>query len=244
MSASQEAPAYRAVATRKLHEAVVEQIQEQIITGQLHPGDRLPPEPELCEQFGVSRTVVREAFQVLQERGLLEVRQGQGTFVTEPTAETVSSALRLLAQVGGASTMEVAEVRDLLESEVAVLAAERAKPQNHRRLEECLHRMEEDLDNPRRFVEADVAFHRELVRATGNMVLELIVAPLYELMRDARGSIVDVPGGPERALARHRAIYRAVRDGDREQARAAMRGHIDQVREDIRRLHLDERLPE
>lgn len=236
-----EVPTYRVVPVRKLYESVVDQIQAQIVSGQLRTGDQLPIEPELCETFHVSRTVIREAIQILQERGLVEVKQGMGTFVTQPATDIVTSALRLLTQLGGASTMEVVEVRDLLETEVAVLAARRSGPENHRQLEAYLHEMEENLENLCAFTEADVSFHRELAKASGNTVLELIVAPLYELMRDVRRSTFDVPGTPARALKHHWSIFRAVRDSDEQAARQAMRRHVEQVRDDVRRLDVEAR---
>ena len=221
---------------KKLHEFIVEQVQALIVSGELMEGDSLPPESSLANQFGVSRTVVREALQVLHERGLVEVRQGQGVFVTRPTIDVVASALRLVADVAGASMFDVAEVRELLETEACALAAERATGKNLQRLEECLRRMEENADDAERFLSADVGFHRELVRATGNLVLEMVTAPVYGLMREQRGSIFHVKGSSERAIEHHREVLEALRSRDPDRAREAMLGHIDQVRDEIERL--------
>lgn len=241
MDANQSRMMYRSVAPRKLHEDVVEQIQSLIVTGQLPMGERLPPEAELAMQFGVSRTVVREAIQILQERGLVEVKQGQGSLVTAPTIDIIVSALRLLAQVEGASTMEVAEARDVIEIGMSALAAERATSSNLRTLERSLRRMEESLGEVEDFLDADVAFHRELARSTQNKVLAMLIAPVFELMREARGSIVHVPGAAERALQYHRLIYEAMKAGRREEAQDAMHQHIQQVREEIQKLQLGEK---
>jgi len=221
---------------RKLHEFIVEQVQDLIVSGELAEGDGLPPESSLATQFGVSRTVVREALRVLHDRGLVDVRQGQGVFVTRPTIDVIASALRLVVDIEGASSFEVAEVRELLETEACALAAERATQGNLDRLEQCLERMEEQADDVEGFLSADVGFHRELTRATRNRVLEMVTAPVYALMREQRGSVFHVKGASERAIERHREVLEALRSRDPERARRAMRGHIEQVRGEIERL--------
>ena len=225
---------------KKLHEFIVEQVQALVVSGELVEGESLPPESSLASQFGVSRTVVREAIQVLQERGLVEVKQGQGVFVARPTTDLIASGLRLLTELEGSSTLEVVEVREVLETAACALAADRATQANLRELERCLERMEDGIDDAESFLSADVGFHRELVRATGNRVLQMITAPVFDLMKESRGSIFHVKGASQRAIQHHRKILEALRSGDGVQARAAMEGHLSQVRAEVDRLRANE----
>src|SRR5271154_4113487 len=119
---------YRAVRTSRLYEQIVQQIEESILKGTLKPGDQLPAERELAQQFGVSRTAVREAVKALREKGLVEAYSGRGTFVTDGTSQAVRQSLDLMMKIGQPEgSTHLAEVRAILEPEIAALAAIRAQ---------------------------------------------------------------------------------------------------------------------
>src|SRR2546427_8671551 len=119
-------PVYKAIRTSRLYEQIVEQIEQSIVKGALKPGDQLPAERELAEQFGVSRTAVREAVKALREKGLVEAFSGRGTFVTNGTSQAMRQSLDLITRIGGLDgSAQLAEVRAILEPEIAALAAER-----------------------------------------------------------------------------------------------------------------------
>lgn len=222
---------YEQVQSSRLYEKIVAQIQQRIIDGELKPGDRLPPVPTLVEEFGVSRTVIREAIQLLQSKGLVTVKHGSGMFVSEPTSDTISEVLSTIFRFKGASAHDLHEVREILELQIAALAAERASEEDKAELLDCLEWMEKVRESPREYIEVDLLFHGILARATGNEVFLLLLEPLIDLLRQSRVKGTQIPGGVERSLIGHKALYECIRKGDCEGARMAMREHLGDVRE-------------
>jgi GntR family transcriptional repressor for pyruvate dehydrogenase complex len=129
----------------RLSEQVAEQIQSMIIQGKIKQGDRLPPERELAEQLGVSRTVIRESTKVLQERGLVKVLTGSGTYATRVESENVSQSIGLFVRGKKHTFRDLLEIRKMLEIEVAGLAAERATEEDNLQLTACMQDMRRAL---------------------------------------------------------------------------------------------------
>jgi GntR family transcriptional repressor for pyruvate dehydrogenase complex len=226
---------YEQIEGTRLYVKVAAQIQQHITDGGLQPGDRLPPEHVLVQEFGVSRTVIREAIQSLKTRGLVTVKHGSGVFVSEPTADTVSEFLSALFQFRGASVYDLHEAREILEVEIAALAAERASDEDKAELGEKLEWMKKVRGSPREYVELDLVFHGILARATGNHIFLLLLEPLVDLLRQSRLKATQIPGGVEGSFRGHRAIYDSIARGDAEGARAAMREHLREVRDRLAR---------
>lgn len=216
----------------RLYEEVVQQIQGMILNGELKPRDRLPTESELATKFGVSRTVVREAVKALKEKELIQVVQGRGTFVTSPSANTVTGSFSLFLRMEHPSPQELLEARRLLEIEIAGLAAERAQPENLEKLGEYLVKMEQSMGTPPEFVLPDRNFHRELAKAAHNVVLQTVIEPLLVFFGDTLEMVVHVPGSLQRAMEHHHCIYEKIKARDRAGAREAMSQHLEQVRQD------------
>src|SRR5450759_4808341 len=123
-------PNYQAIAQSRLYQQIVEQVERSILGGQLKPGDQLPPERDLSGQFGVSRTAIREAMKVLREKGLIESQHGRGTFVTDGTSQVIRHSVDRMMTMKmnqAEAAAHLIEVRELLEPEIAVLAAARAE---------------------------------------------------------------------------------------------------------------------
>lgn len=215
---------------------VTRQIEHLIIEGHLQLDDRLPPERELARQFGVSRTVVREAVRALVAKGLLEVHPGSGTMVRSPTAETIAQSMTLFLRAGKPELdyEKVLEVRRVLEVEIAGLAAERRTAKDLEEMEEILHEASEIQDDRDRFAKSDVDFHAALARATHNELFSLLLDSVVDIMIKVRQMGFDVPGMPVRALKHHRAILEQVKAGDPQRARQAMREHLIESEETIR----------
>ncbi len=225
---------YTKVRQGRIYEAVVDQLQDLIVSEKLQPGDRLLPERELAQRFGVSRTAVRDAIKVLSERGLVDVRPGAGTFVVREISDTVVESMGLLFQIEKSSHEALHEVREILEIEMAGLAAERATEADLERIETAFEEMQSSINDPARFIEADLAFHLAIAEATHNKMFLLLLNPIIGLLQKSRRMIVAVPEGPARALEHHRQVLDGIRRKAKAEARQAMSRHMQQVAEDIR----------
>lgn len=214
---------------------VVAELERLIVESRLGDGDRLPSERELAMQFGVSRTVVREAVRALAARRLVSVEGGRGTIVRTPTTEAAADAMVLLLRVqGGAQETEMAsEVRRILESEIAAIAAIRRTPEDESRLAAILEEAERHLEDPEAFAEADMAFHSVLAQATHNPLFTVILDSLAQVLLEVRLLALRIPGTPRRSLAHHRAVFEQVRTGEPTAAREAMDRHMDEARETL-----------
>jgi GntR family transcriptional regulator, transcriptional repressor for pyruvate dehydrogenase complex len=216
----------------RLADAVADQIAERILSGAPAPGEALAPERELCREFGVSRTVIREALRSLAGKGMVESIGGSGVRVRAIDPGTVGESLRNLLRSSDLDYAKVDEVRRAVEVSAAGIAAVRAGREDLVRAEAELQRMRDGIDDLEECVQADLAFHRAIADATGNelfsMLLDSLGVPLADVRRTnmGRGGIAR----RRRIIAAHRRILDAVTDGDAERAREAMEDHLDEVR--------------
>jgi GntR family transcriptional regulator, transcriptional repressor for pyruvate dehydrogenase complex len=224
---------YKLVQTSRLYEQIVQQIEESIVKGALKEGDQLPAERELAQQFGVSRTAVREAVKALREKGLVEAYPGRGTFVTNGTSNSIRQSLDRMIKSGQVEgSAYLVEVREILEPEIAALAATRADEQDLAALREAVSIMDNAKRDPDAFIEADLDFHLALAEAAANPLILSLIDSIVGVLREQRMSIFRVEGGPERGQYHHKRILEAVEHRDPQGAREAMRAHLRQVRED------------
>jgi GntR family transcriptional repressor for pyruvate dehydrogenase complex len=223
-------PVYRTVKTSRLFEQIVKQVEDSVLSGQLKPGDQLPAERDLAQRFGVSRTAVREAVKTLREKGLVEAYSGRGTFVTNGTSQAIRQSLDLMIRINQQEgSAHLAELRQVVEPEIAALAASRIDEQLLSTMREAVAIMDRSLQNPEAFVEADLDFHLALAEAVGNPLILSLLDSIVGLLRAQRTRIFKVHGGPERGQTHHKRILAAVEKGDSEKARDAMRAHLKQV---------------
>jgi GntR family transcriptional repressor for pyruvate dehydrogenase complex len=223
---------YEPVRTTRLFAQVAQQIEQQILQGELLAGDQLPSERDLSEQFQVSRTVIREAIKALAQKGLIEIQSGRGTFVINEISLAVRNSLHLMIKLGGQGRiLDLMQVREIFEPEIAALAASRMDQQLLKRMQNCIDIMDETLD-PDTWTDADLDFHMALADATGNLLIPQIINAIVDLLREQRLRIGLSQGGPERGQNHHKRILKAVAKNDPEAARQAMRDHLLQVRED------------
>lgn len=221
----------RTAPREKLSARVISALRSRLLAGEIPPGQKLPTEAQLTEQFGVSRTVVREAIATLAADGLVESRQGAGVFVVNHPASTFGT---LAAEMGSrvSTALNVLEVRLAIEVESAALASARRNPSQLARIEEAFFEFEQFLRLGQPTGPADFAFHHAIAAATGN--------PFYVEMLDALGKRaipcdVSSPWTTElvqsteyqRGLqVEHKTILDAIIAGDADVARAAMRLHL------------------
>lgn len=224
---------YKVVQTSRLYEQIVQQIEESIQKGALKAGDQLPAERELATQFGVSRTAVREAVKTLREKGLVEAYPGRGTFITSETSNSIRITLDRMIKTGHLEgTLQLVEVREILEPEIAALAATRANEEVIAEMLEAFEIMDHADQDPDAYIEADLDFHLALAEAAANPIILSLIDSIVGVLREQRLRIFKVEGGPRRGQYHHKRILEAVRNRDASKAREAMRAHLQQVRED------------
>lgn len=232
---------YSPIERTRVFEQIVKQIERRILTGELRHGDYLGSERELAEQFGASRTAVREALKTLAQRGLVDMRPGRGTMVIDGTSQAMRHSLHLMMRIGSQHTpTHLTEVREILEPEIAALAAERVTDEHIAALRVAVDTMEHSLDDASAFIAADNEFHRALARGSGNPLILALVDSIVDLLSDQRKMIFTTLGGPQRGQMHHKRVLNAIVARDPEAARVSMRAHMDQVREDSRQVALDD----
>ena len=214
--------------------AVTAELVERIVRGVHPPGSPLPPEPALCEAFSVSRTVVREAVKILQEKCLVQVRQGSGTIVTPPSMWDMLDELVLAATIAEDDSLTILDdlvaTRRVLESDMANVAARLAEQDTIDRMRALVDRMDELVGDPAAYHEHDRAFHDVIMQASGNRIARGVVRSLEsQVVNTAR-----YMGRSERALCvasnrGHRRIYERIAAHDPDGAAAAMVTHITEA---------------
>jgi GntR family transcriptional repressor for pyruvate dehydrogenase complex len=209
-------------------ENVVQQLRDMIHRGELRPGDRLPPERDLAKLLNVSRPTLRAGIRSLSAVGVLQARQGAGTFVTanEGPPELDGSPLRLLASLRGFQPDEMFEARIALEMAVAGLAAERATPEQLASMADEIASMFASMDEPEQFLVHDMHFHQLVAAASGNRILTALMNMVAKILFEARSKTVKHARDLKESAEMHRHIYRAIRAGNPDQARQAMREHL------------------
>jgi GntR family transcriptional repressor for pyruvate dehydrogenase complex len=226
---------YKAIQASRLCEQIVQQIEESIRKGELTEGSQLPAERDLATQFGVSRTAVREAIKALQEKGLVDAFPGRGTFVTNGTSNSMRRSLDRIIKSGETDGWTyLVEVREILEPEIAALAAQRAEDQDIATMQEAVNVMDQAGRDSDAYIEADLDFHLALAEAAANPIVLSLIDSIVGLLREQRLRIFQIGGGPERGQHHHRRILDAIKRHDAQGARAAMQAHLYQVREDSR----------
>lgn len=226
---------------RGLVPEIVSALEADIRDGRLQIGDKLPTESELVNRFDVSRTVVREAISRLQASGLVETRHGIGTFVREQQTPTPTFRIAPEDFATAADVVSLLELRISLESEAASLAAQRRDDASLAAMAAALAAFDAAIRAESDAVPSDFQFHMEVARATGNRHFADLMTYLGTMIipRTRLKTASDAPEGRLAYLQRvhheHESIFFAIRDRDAEAARAAMRTHLNNSRERLRR---------
>jgi GntR family transcriptional repressor for pyruvate dehydrogenase complex len=226
---------YREFRHDPLYEKIALHIESLVSAGKLQPGNRLPSERELAEGLGVGRGVVREAVKLLAERGLVTVSPGRGTFVSGLDPKLHSEQLGRLFRRGDYSYGDLHRVRQILEVEIAGLAAQKATPTDLEKMRQAIAEMDATVSpfSQAEFIKADTAFHAALAEATHNSVFPLLMDMLMDLLEEPRFLMSQTPGVPARSQVHHKQIFESVQRGDAATARQAMWQHTQQVAEDM-----------
>lgn len=220
--------------SRSLSDRVVEEVTQAIVAGKLQTGQALPSERDLCKQFDVSRTVVREAIRSLAAKGLAKPSTGRGMLIARPDVDAVSESITLFLTTScGIDYRAVHEVRAAIETQVAGLSAERASDEEVSGLRDICVDFEGSVAESAfsRAMDLDCQFHRSLAQASGNGLLEALIYSMADILREIRRKTMDQPGVAEGAVQMHWKIFKAVERHDPERAREAMAEHLQQALE-------------
>jgi len=209
----------------RLYEQVAEQITSWIAENGLQPGDRLPPERELATRLGVSRATLSQALVALEVIGVVAVRHGDGTVVTQSRTRRIVEAIREHAD----RLPEIIDTRDALETKIASLAAARRTTEDLARIDSALEAMEADIKAGGRGVEGDERFHGAVTTAAHSLLLARLMDEISGLIRETRIESLSQPDRPHASLAGHRAIAEAIRAADPGAASEAMHAHVAMV---------------
>ncbi len=223
----------------RISDAIAASLERRILEGSLKSGDRLPPERELAVELGVSRPSLREAIQKLASKGMVQSRQGGGTFVTDALGASFSDPWQDMMGKHPNLREDMLEFRRMLEGQAAGWAAERATEADMQRLTQTFSVLQEAFvdDDAQQRSDADIAFHQAIGDAAHNVLIGHLSGALLNLMHDNirlnLGELKSVPAANRLLIGQHEAIFNAIRDGKPQAARSAAETHIDFVRETL-----------
>jgi len=233
-------------AVTRLADSVASELEKRILEGSLKPGDRLASERALALELGVSRPSLREAMQQLVSKGLLSTRHGGGTYVTDRLEAHFVDPWQGMLKDNPLLHRDLLEVRQMLESQAAALAADRATDLDISRLDAAHAALEASYarDDLTHCIETDVAFHQAVAEASHNALIGHLTASLMRVIHGhVTNNLVHLHARPQRwsqLHAQHRAIWQAIREHKPQEAALAASEHIEFVRQSIEDKALDE----
>ena len=213
----------------RVAEEVADRIRILILNGTFAPGQPLPSERVLTEQFGVSRGSIRDALRMLETIGLIETQHGRGTFPRELTVDRLVAPLASMMAFQSDLQDELMDVRRMFEPAVARVAANRATEKDFGDLQRILDAQRLKLKKGHSAIVEDTEFHAALARATGNRVVVSLMATLNDLLVESRTQSLKQKGRPAKSIEGHEAVVAALRRRDPDAAAQAMSQHIDQI---------------
>ena len=219
----------KAVEKKRAYEDIVKQIFSLIEKGKLKRGDQLPVERELSETFKVSRATVREAIFSLESMGLVQRRQGDGTYVIASSEEALVQPLATALFHEKDDIIDIFFVRKIIEPEVAQLASENRTLEEIDELEEILRKQAKEVESGENPIDTDSELHRLLARMARNKVLERLLVTLVDLLGKTRQKYLQTEERKQKSLHGHYEILAAIKNGDGRAARKVMLRHLEDV---------------
>jgi DNA-binding FadR family transcriptional regulator len=223
------------IVRRKLSDEVRERLLSMIRSGEFQPGDRLPSERELMDQFGVGRPAIREALQSLGTAGLIEINHGERTRIVVPDTrnvlERMGETIQHLLQTSPTTLEQLREARMWFELGMIRTAAQTATPEDVTKLDQALDRQRKARHNIPEFIKADMAFHTAIAAVSRNTICVLLSEAMLEWLFRFRRDMVRVPGSEDIALAEHEQLVRAIAAHDVVAAETAMTEHMMRANE-------------
>lgn len=229
---------------QKVYQIIFNRIKESILSGELLPGDKLPSERELASRFNVSRTSIREALRALEIHGIIESRQGDGTFIKASEVKKVLEELSTaIHKTEDYLIYEMLEVRQALESECAYLAAYRANSYDLEQMRKCIEQMSSAGSDTEKGLMADLNFHLSIAEASHNSILLGLVQTLGEHLKNTisvtRSHRFSRAGLFEETFNEHKELYLAIARRDADHAKKLMEHHISKIRQEMSEATLE-----
>jgi len=228
---------FNKVKTKKVYMKIVEQVRDLIKEGRLKPGDKLPPEQVLAEEFGTSRPSVREALSALEILGITESRGGKGNFIKDNlNFPLYEQKFRELEEEE--SPFELLEARKVVETEIVGLTAKKATEEEIAAIQESLDKMKSAVTNIPEIMEFDREFHINVARAAHNSLLFSMMIYLADLLKEKlwinlKEKSWSIPGRPQKYFEEHNEILNAIKNKDSKRARNRMYDHLAGVERDL-----------
>lgn len=217
-----------------LYMSIVDKIEGAIKSGDLKEGIKLPSERCMAEKYDVSRNVVREAYKILNEKGLVNIYSGKGAFVSTPKANVINDRLEDALSVTESNLYDILEVREILETAVAKKAVIMATKEDIEKLEKAYNEMELYVNNPVKFAEIDSKFHVELANCTGNPTLVLLINTFNKITDKKLFMLNNIyPNRAFKAQKEHRIIIDAIKDRDEKRILLAINSHINCIESEL-----------
>ena len=224
-----------AINKTNFYEQIADTLEQAIIKSEKKT-EKLPSEQDLSKRFAVSRTVIREALKVLKERGLIQSRNGEGSYISKPKTDTVSSAVNRIIMMDQISSDHLHGMRVILETAGCRLAAINARPEDIEYMEFTLMQMETKPLSTENRIKYDSDFHITIAKASGNELLRMFVEVMTIVLKEYM--IKGFPGGPlsiKKTLAQHAKILEAIKNRNPDDAEEAIRSHLTAARENVRK---------
>jgi len=223
---------------KKAYQVIVDQITEYFLNGALQPGEKLPTERELASRFHVSRTSVREALRKLEIKGIIDIKQGSGSFIKSSESHSIGEELSsTILKTEKKLVYEMLELRQTLEVECAFLASQRATSEDLARIGKALEMMDRVKNDVELGIQADLNFHMNIVLASHNTIFSQLFQTLSEHMQDTirvtRTERLKNVERTQETIDEHKEIYLAIAAGDAMQAKHLMEKHIKQIRREL-----------
>jgi len=224
---------FKSIKHIKVSDEIVNQIKSLISDGILKPGDRLPPERELVNQFGVSRPSLREALNSLVAMGFLELK-GKRTYIKSVASESVQNPLSLLIKADTQKIFDLIEVRKAIEVWGAFLAAQRATEKDIKQLENILEEMRKAFEQGRSWEKQDADFHLGIAQATHNTIQTHMMSTIYDLLRESMARVFKDRTKVKKLLDQHHRIFSAIKNHSPDKARERTLEHLNYVESEVK----------
>jgi GntR family transcriptional repressor for pyruvate dehydrogenase complex len=227
---------FKEITPVRLYESAIEQIMDLVKKSELKPGDKLPPERKLAEKLSISRGSLREAFRVLESKGLIKSKAGGGRFIREVKKETLIDTENVILNLEKSSILELLEAREIFEVKIVKLAAQRATTEDIELIEKALSRMNKVEISEDNKTELDTDFHLAIASASHNFVFINIIRLHLDLLKDTREKTWKIPGRREEQQEEHQAILQAIKEHDAKKAGEAMLEHLRKIEEVVTKI--------